>query len=182
MRCARPPNTPPAVTPGGIGRTMRRILSDFPQYEPEAISQPGGRHGEHAPWVITLRNFLSDEEANAFVEGCSHHFDRSLAGDQLSPVRTSSQCWCSNNACARDPRTQGVAHRIANLTQVPSENYFEPFQILKYHPGQFYKVHHDQNSGLFTPQARSPVTTPQPSGLCTREYVGYLPPMQSAGL
>ena len=28
----------------------------------------------------------------------------------------------------------------------------EPFQILKYEPGQFYKVHHDQNSGLFTPQ------------------------------
>ena len=48
--------------------------------------------------------------------------------------------------------TQRVAHRIANLTQVPSELYFEPFQILKYMPGQFYKVHHDQNSGLFTPQ------------------------------
>lgn len=28
----------------------------------------------------------------------------------------------------------------------------EPFQILRYQPGQFYKVHHDQNSGLFTPQ------------------------------
>ena len=28
----------------------------------------------------------------------------------------------------------------------------EPFQILRYEPGQFYKVHHDQNSGDFTPQ------------------------------
>ena len=30
--------------------------------------------------------------------------------------------------------------------------WLEPFQILKYQPGQFYKVHHDQNSGHFTPQ------------------------------
>lgn len=28
----------------------------------------------------------------------------------------------------------------------------EPFQIVRYEKGQFYKVHHDQNSGLFTPQ------------------------------
>ena len=28
----------------------------------------------------------------------------------------------------------------------------EPFQILKYEAGQFYRAHHDQNSGLFTPQ------------------------------
>lgn len=36
--------------------------------------------------------------------------------------------------------------------QVPSDRYFEPFQVLKYQPGQFYRNHHDQNSGLFTPQ------------------------------
>ena len=131
---------------------MRRILSDFPEYSPQAISQPGGQYGEHAPWVITLQNFVSDEEAQAFIDGCSAHFSRSLAGDQLSPVRTSSQCWCSGNACEANPMTQAVAHRIANLTQVPGERYFEPFQILKYQPGQFYRVHHDQNSGLFTPQ------------------------------
>ena len=145
---------PPAVTSGGITRTMQRILSDFPEYSPRALSQPGGKHGAEAPWVVTLQNFVSDEEAQAFIDGCSSHFDRSLAGDQLSPVRTSSQCWCDHNACAASPLTQAVARRIANLTNVPdmNQNYFEPFQILKYLPGQFYKVHHDQNSGLFTPQ------------------------------
>ena len=153
-RCARPPGLPPAVTSGGITRTMQRILSDFPEYSPRALSQPGGKHGAEAPWVVTLQNFVSDEEAQAFIDGCSSHFDRSLAGDQLSPVRTSSQCWCDHNACAASPLTQAVARRIANLTNVPdmNQNYFEPFQILKYLPGQFYKVHHDQNSGLFTPQ------------------------------
>jgi hypothetical protein len=152
-RCARPPDTPAAVTAGGISRMMRRILAEFPQYEPEAISYPGHAvHGEHAPWVVTLKNLVSDEEADAFRDGCAHQFSRSLAGDQLSPVRTSSQCWCSQNECARSELTKAVERRILNLTQVPSERYFEPFQILQYHPGQFYKVHHDQNSGLFTPQ------------------------------
>ena len=65
MLAARPPDTPPAVTSGGIGRTMRRILSDFPQYSPRALSRPGGQYGEHAPWVVTLQNFVSDEEAKA---------------------------------------------------------------------------------------------------------------------
>jgi hypothetical protein len=136
QRCARPPDTPAAVRAGGISATMRRILRDFPQYSPVALSQPGGKFGTKAPWVVSLQDFVTDEEAAAFIDGCSRHFDRSLAGDQLSPVRTSSQCWCSGNACERHALTQGVAHRIANLTQVPGERYFEPFQILKYLPGQ----------------------------------------------
>ena len=156
--CNRPPNTPPVVQPGDISKVYKRILSDFPQYNPKLISDPStpvakGRGGSaHVPpWVVTLENFLSDEEGEAFVSGCSSHFDRSLAGDQLSPVRTSQQCWCSDNACERNPLTQIVAERIANVTSVPTR-YMEPFQVLKYETGQFYKQHHDQNSGLFTPQ------------------------------
>ena len=65
-RCARPPDTPPLVTPGDIDVTMRRILTDFPQYSPRAISRPvEGAHAEGervAPWVITLQDFLSDDE------------------------------------------------------------------------------------------------------------------------
>lgn len=149
--CNRPPNTPPVVRAGDINATMTRILSDFPQYSPRAISWPGGPMGAQAPWVMTLANFLSDEEADAFTSTCESHFDRSLAGDQLSPVRTSSQCWCSGNECERNQLTQAVAMRIANVTRAPVR-YMEPFQVLKYEVGQFYRVHHDQNSGLFTPQ------------------------------
>ena len=149
--CDRPPNTPPAVRAGGINATMVRILRDFPQYSPRAISWPGGPHGARAPWVVTLENFVSDEEAAAFQSTCAEHFARSLAGDTLSPVRTSSQCWCSGNACEAHELTQRVAERISNVTCAPIR-YMEPFQILKYEVGQFYRVHHDQNSGLFTPQ------------------------------
>merc|ERR1712118_229435 len=99
-----------------------------------------------------MGDFLTDEEVSAFIEGCSRSFSRSLAGDVLSPVRTSQQCWCTGNECARDPQTRRVEQRIADMIGGFHTKYFEPFQILKYDPGQFYRVHHDQNSGLFTPQ------------------------------
>ena len=37
--CARPASSTAALGPGGIDATMRRILRDFPQYEPRALSQ-----------------------------------------------------------------------------------------------------------------------------------------------
>ena len=148
MACNRPPRTPPAVTSGGINKTFSRILREFPQYNPKVISRPGASSGRApsrpsagglvAPWVLTLEKFVSDAEADAFVKSCESHFERSLAGDQLSPVRTSQQCWCSHNECDGHPLTKAVEERIANLTQAPIR-YMEPFQILKYKKGQFYK-------------------------------------------
>ena len=150
--CNRPPDTPPAVGPGDIDATYRRIMSDFPQYSPRALSRPGDarfvarnsarfgallaqfgaiilrrrilyryekRPGDEAPWVVTFEKFISDDEIAAFISGCEAHFDRSLAGDQLSPVRTSFQCWCSKNECERHPLTKIVEERIANVTRIP---------------------------------------------------------------
>ena len=111
--------------------TYQRIVRDFPQYNPRLLSQPGHAIAKArstaspSPWVVTLDNFLDDDEVEAdpnpnpdpnlspnpnhpnpnpnqveaFITGCHEHFDRSLAGDQLSPVRTSSQCWCSDSDC-----------------------------------------------------------------------------------
>ena len=115
--CDRPPETPPTVRKGDINVTMTRILRDFPQYSPKALSWPGGPHGAHAPWVVSLHDFVTDAEAEAFTSTCQKHFDRSLAGDQLSPVRTSTQCWCSGNECEAHHLTQHVAERIANVTR-----------------------------------------------------------------
>ena len=89
--CNRPPDTPPAVVAGGINATMSRILRDFQQYKPTALSWPGGPKGAKAPWVLTLENFIRDDEIEAFKTSCASQFQRSLAGDQLSPVRTSQQ-------------------------------------------------------------------------------------------
>jgi hypothetical protein len=62
--CDRPDDTPPLVQEGGVSATMQRILDEFPQYNPRAISRPGhGPKGDESPWVITLESFVSDEEA-----------------------------------------------------------------------------------------------------------------------
>jgi len=62
--CDRPDDTPPLVREGGVAATMQRILDDFPQYNPRALSRPGqGSKGDASPWVITLDRFVSDEEA-----------------------------------------------------------------------------------------------------------------------
>ena len=94
---------------------------------------------------------IADKEIDAFISTCEKHFERSLAGDHVSSVRTSSQCWCSQNECAHSNLTMLVADRISDLVRAPVR-YMEPFQIVKYEAGQFYRVHHDQNSGHFTPQ------------------------------
>ena len=102
-----------------------------------------------SPYVMTFDHFVTEEECQAFIDTSSSHFDRSLAGDVVSPVRTSRQSWCQPGIateCYHHPLTRRVGERVANLTGVPVSN-AEFFQVLRYEPGQFYRVHHDQNSG-----------------------------------
>ena len=73
---------------------FRRALVDFPEHSPTALSED--------PWVLQFENLVSAEDAQALVQACTR-FERSLAGDQLSPVRTSTQCWCGQeDGCALD--------------------------------------------------------------------------------
>lgn len=64
---------------------------------------------------------------------------RSLAGDELNPVRTSHQCWCNFAGCFADPSVHTVVRRITDLTGT-SFNTGEDLQVVRYSPGQFYKV------------------------------------------
>ena len=78
--------------------------------------------------------------------------ERSLAGDQVSHVRTSTQYWCDDSdECTSHPTIRAVTERMMNVAKMPVDH-AEYFQILRYEKGQFYRQHHDQNSGLFTPQ------------------------------
>ena len=74
---------------------FERSLSDFPEREPVALSRPSSAEADDAPWVVQFDNLLTPEQAKAMVEACPK-LERSLAGDQLSPVRTSTQCWCDD--------------------------------------------------------------------------------------
>ena len=93
-RCRRD-NHSAAVPDGALEHLFQRVMSDFPQYKPVALSTD--------PWVVQLEDFIGDEEAAAFVSTCESKFERSLAGDMLNPVRTSHQCWCNFAACFANP-------------------------------------------------------------------------------
>ena len=101
-------NSTPAVQDRGISAVFERALREYPQYKPRALSRD--------PWVMTFDDFLSEEETERIIELCSSSFERSLAGDQLSPVRTSHQCWCQVPPCINDP----VVQRIRRLLIDPN--------------------------------------------------------------
>uniref|UniRef100_A0A7S4AYU3 Fe2OG dioxygenase domain-containing protein n=1 Tax=Chrysotila carterae TaxID=13221 RepID=A0A7S4AYU3_CHRCT len=140
--CARKQKQPALFPPSDMDAMFKRALSDFPQFSPTALSTD--------PWVIQFENVVTAEEAAIMTESCPK-FERSLAGDQLSPVRTSTQCWCGEGECLQNENVHAVTERILNITQVPFNN-AEYFQVLKYEPGQFYKAHHDQQSAHWSPQ------------------------------
>ena len=71
--CKRP-NATAAAREGDISRMFRRVLSEYGQYAPAVLSED--------PWVVTLDDFLSEEEAAVFETLCAPHFERSMAGDQ----------------------------------------------------------------------------------------------------
>ena len=127
----------PAAVPGTVDSVFREALERYPQFRPRVLHTK--------PWVLLFENFLSPEEVDVLLEKGGHSFERSLAGDGVTPVRTSSTSWCNVRSCLSDPVVQAVRQRISNVTRVPWE-YAEHLQLLKYEPGQFYREHHDQNS------------------------------------
>ena len=147
--------TRPAKINGMINSVFERAAAR-PELRPTVHSRPcdaartpadGGRPCG-GPWVMTFANFVRDDEADAFLETTASHFERSLAGDVVSPVRTSKQAWCQPgiaSECYKHPLVRRLHERVANVTSVPLEN-AEFYQVLRYEPGQFYKQHHDQNA------------------------------------
>jgi hypothetical protein len=100
------------------------------------------------PWVITLDNFVSEEECETMIQlGYKYKykiskdvgaekFDGSHEGVQ-SERRTSENAWCSRMEGCRNETIPTILHqRIADVLGVPPEN-SEDFQVLKYEVGQF---------------------------------------------
>jgi len=131
---------------GSLAEMFRLALTDFPQWSPTALSID--------PPIVQFEDLLSEAEAEAVVDRCRNFgkFERSQAGDQISTVRTSTQCWCDDNDdCLANPAVRALTDRMMNVTRLPYNN-AEYFQILQYHEGQFYKTHHDQQTAFWTPQ------------------------------
>ena len=143
--CQRKATTPALLPPNDMDAMFERALT-YTEYSPTALSRP-----PEGPWVMQFENLVSVDEAAAMIAACPN-LERSLAGDALSPVRTSTQCWCdTSNGCMGADAVRTLTERMLNISMVPYNN-AEYFQVLKYEKGQFYKVHHDQQSAHWTPQ------------------------------
>jgi len=166
-RCPIQPGNDCIWKPGDLNTLMENIVDnadgsgDYLKYNPIALSRPKVKiDGSFAPgvekdgpWVISLSNFVSAEEADRLVEiGTQQGYERSAdvgkekpdgSHDSLvSDSRTSHNTWCQEEKCFRDPLVAPVADRIANVTKTKVEN-SEYLQLLQYEPGQYYKQHHD---------------------------------------
>ena len=139
--CHRTLETQPLLRSGGIDATFVRLLALMePTHEVIVHSRP-----PKGPWIVTIEDFLAEHEIRAMIEKGGHHFERSLAGDGISPVRTSKTSWCNVPFCEADPTIRSIKNRVANVTGVPLQN-SEHVQVLHYDPGDFYRQHHDQNA------------------------------------
>lgn len=172
-KCRLEPDGKDAMEKGGMNSLFENMirLADSSNWQPTVLSRPkknleGYEDGlpceeditapcntPEGPWVLTLENFLTDEEVLALLEwGAEMGFERSQAGDQVVDARTSSQAWVSacliplrisrshltckhlfqcNDRCYNDPLVKSLRDRIAYVTGIPPENY-ESLQLLKY--------------------------------------------------
>jgi prolyl 4-hydroxylase len=161
-RCPIDPEAPIAWKPGDLNRFFWNIttLPQFQKYQPNTISRPDLIDGDSeesadyklGPWIVTLDNFVSDEEADRLIQlGAEEGYKRSsdvgnmkfdgTYEENVNDGRTSLNAWCQNE-CYRDPAAMSVISRIENLTNVP-EIHSEYLQLLKYEVGQYYRQHHD---------------------------------------
>eukprot|EP00543_Licmophora_paradoxa_P016728 CAMPEP_0202468860 /NCGR_PEP_ID=MMETSP1360-20130828/76725_1 /ASSEMBLY_ACC=CAM_ASM_000848 /TAXON_ID=515479 /ORGANISM="Licmophora paradoxa, Strain CCMP2313" /LENGTH=235 /DNA_ID=CAMNT_0049093977 /DNA_START=599 /DNA_END=1306 /DNA_ORIENTATION=- len=132
--------------PGDLNEFFTNITTDG-KYKVDVLSQPP------APWIVTIDDFISADEAEAMIElgresgyarsgGVGRMLDDGTLENIISISRTSSNAWCSTDACQQHPTAKTIARRITELTHIPEVNY-EHFQLLQYNVGQYYKSHHD---------------------------------------
>ena len=162
FRCPLDPDAPDAWQPGDLNAFFLNIttLPEFAKFEPHILSRPDYINGDTeetadykiGPWVLTLENFVTDEEAERLIQlGADAGYERSsdvgevkfdgTFDSEVNDGRTSLNAWCQN-ACYNDTAAKQVMARIEEVTNIP-ENNSEYLQLLKYDVGQYYRQHHD---------------------------------------
>ena len=145
-RCPLDPNAPNAWGPGDLDTMFAKLTNEpyLSKYSVQVWSSPatGG------PWLITLDDVISEEEAKRLIElGAVEGYERSEGVGELKAdgsfesetieSRTSTNAWCQN-ACYKDTAAQNVIYRLSNLTGVNEIN-SEYLQLLRYGKRRSYR-------------------------------------------
>jgi hypothetical protein len=119
------------------------------------------------PWVVTLDNFLSDEECDRLIKlGYDRGYERSkdvgakkfdgTFDSYENPKRTSTNAWCTKD-CYDDPIVQNVTARLEDLTGIPRNN-SEYWQLLRYLETQEYSTYFQKFVSALSSQYFNPST------------------------
>jgi prolyl 4-hydroxylase len=162
FRCPVDPDAPLAWQPGDLNTFFVNIttLPELSKFEPHILSRPDYVNGDTketadyqiGPWVVTLDNFVTDEEADRLIQlGAEEGYERSSDvgkmkfdgsfENNVNNGRTSQNAWCQNS-CYNDTAAQQVVGKIGEITNIPEVN-SEYLQLLRYEVGQYYHQHHD---------------------------------------
>jgi prolyl 4-hydroxylase len=149
-RCPIDPNAKKAWEPGVLDQMFEKLTSEpfKTQYDVTILSSP-----PDGPWVITMDNVLSPEEAYRLIElGHDAGYERSTevgkvhddgsVDKDVTKARTSTNAWCMEETCVKDDVTIRVIERLSNFTNIPETN-CDYIQLLRYEPDQYYHTHHD---------------------------------------
>ena len=151
----------PALYPGDLNKMFQRIVNQapgnrtdvstithnhtMPNYTVQVHSQPlTDADASTPPWVITLDDFLTEEECTIMIQlGFKHEYHRSnevTDGEYdviQSDYRTSENTWCTrSHGCRNETIPARLHQRMADVLSIPPEN-CEDIQILKYEVGQY---------------------------------------------
>jgi prolyl 4-hydroxylase len=138
-----------------LNYTTKIYSRPFPDDDEEKTQALSSNDIIDGPWVVVLEDLLSDEECDRLIElGKEQGFkqsteqatkrDGSPSEKRVSKRRTSKNTFC--HECDTDPIARIATQKIATLTGVPVD-YSEELQLLQYHPGEYYKRHHDYIPG-----------------------------------
>jgi len=138
---------------GDLDLMFKRMVGEEPQleamntdYVPVVHSRPGQMLEKlkddddiiPGPWVVTLDNFLSEEECDRLIELGDKNSENM---DDYEPEelenRTSLNSWCKSE-CYTDPLMNGIIQRMSDATGIPQQN-SEYLQMLKYSAGREYE-------------------------------------------
>lgn len=162
-RCPMDPELKDVYGPGELDDMFENIVNpdgEFQKYTPVIHSRPSYPDGVSAddvdyqlgPWVITLENFVSEEECDEMIQlGYQEGYERSSDVGKMkfdgtydvlvNDGRTSENAWCKDN-CETSNATKSIEGKMEEITGIPTINY-ESLQILRYEVGQYYRTHHD---------------------------------------
>eukprot|EP00927_Polykrikos_kofoidii_P007852 TRINITY_DN13224_c0_g1_i2.p1 TRINITY_DN13224_c0_g1~~TRINITY_DN13224_c0_g1_i2.p1 ORF type:complete len:369 (-),score=53.15 TRINITY_DN13224_c0_g1_i2:50-1156(-) len=117
------------MTPGGPRRLFQRMA--------ERVGQP---LYSDRPLALVIDDFFSKSEADKLIQLTNRGV--TPEDDLPQKVRNVSKFDCEEKSCQTDPTVLEMYRKAEQLVGLPAGN-FESLEMLRYEPGQHYKIHPD---------------------------------------